>query len=89
MDLFNYFRRETSEVNIGAVPLGGPNPIRIQSMTNTSTMDTESCVEQAKRIVDAGGEYVRLTTQGVKGSGKSDEYQYRATKSGIYGSVGG
>ncbi len=35
MDLFNYSRRETSEVNIGAVPLGGPNPIRIQSMTNT------------------------------------------------------
>ena len=66
MDLFNYFRRETSEVNIGLYRLGGPNPIRIQSMTNTSTMDTEACVEQAKRIVDAGGEYVRLTTQGVK-----------------------
>lgn len=66
MDLFNYSRRETSEVNIGAVPLGGPNPIRIQSMTNTSTQDTEACVNQAKRIVDAGGEYVRLTTQGIK-----------------------
>lgn len=66
MDLFNYFRRETTEVNIGAVPLGGPNSIRIQSMTNTSTQDTEASVEQAKRIVDAGGEYVRLTTQGVK-----------------------
>lgn len=66
MDLFNYSRRETSEVNIGAVPLGGPHPIRIQSMTNTSTQDTEACVAQAKRIVDAGGEYVRLTTQGVK-----------------------
>lgn len=66
MDLFNYSRRETSEVNIGAVPLGGPNPIRIQSMTNTSTQDTEACIEQAKRIVDAGGEYVRLTTQGIK-----------------------
>lgn len=65
-DLFNYSRRETSVVNIGAVPLGGPYPIRIQSMTNTSTQDTEACVEQAKRIVDAGGEYVRLTTQGVK-----------------------
>lgn len=56
MDLFNYSRRETSEVNIGAVPLGGPNPIRIQSMTNTPTQDTEACVAQAKRIVDAGGE---------------------------------
>lgn len=66
MDLFNYFRRETTEVNIGAVPLGGPNSIRVQSMTNTSTQDTSACVEQAKRIVDAGGEYVRLTTQGVK-----------------------
>lgn len=66
MDYFNYSRRETSEVNIGAVPLGGNNPVRIQSMTNTSTQDTEACVEQAKRIIDAGGEYVRLTTQGVK-----------------------
>ena len=66
MDLFNYSRRETSEVNIGATPMGGSNPIRIQSMTNTATQDTEACVVQAKRIVDAGGEYVRLTTQGVK-----------------------
>ena len=46
--------------------MGGSNPIRIQSMTNTSTQDTDACVAQAKRIVDAGGEYVRLTTQGVK-----------------------
>ena len=46
--------------------VGGPNSIRIQSMTNTSTQDTQACVEQAKRIVDAGGEYVRLTTQGIK-----------------------
>ena len=45
MDLFNYFRRETTEVNIGAVPLGGPNSIRIQSMTNTSTQDTQACVD--------------------------------------------
>ena len=66
MDLFNSSRRESSEVNIGATPLGGNNPIRIQSMTNTVTMDTEACVEQAKRIIDAGGEYVRLTTQGVR-----------------------
>lgn len=66
MDLFNYSRRETSEVNIGATPMGGSNPIRIQSMTNTSTQDTEASVAQAKRIVDAGGEYVRLTAQGIK-----------------------
>lgn len=66
MDLFNYSRRETSEVNIGATPMGGSNPIRIQSMTNTSTLDTEASVAQVRRIVDAGGEYVRLTAQGIK-----------------------
>lgn len=66
MDLFNYSRRETSEVNIGATPMGGSNPVRIQSMTNTPTQDTEASVAQAKRIVDAGGEYVRLTAQGIK-----------------------
>ena len=88
MDLFNYFRRETTEVNIGAVPLGGPNSIHIQSMTNTSTQDTQACVDQAKRIVDAGGEYVRLTTQGIKEGRKSDEYQYRSAQSGVHGAVG-
>ena len=66
MDYFNYKRRQANEVYIGATPMGGANPIRIQSMTNTPTMDTEACIEQAKRIVDAGGEYVRLTTQGVR-----------------------
>lgn len=66
MDIFNYSRRESLEVNIGAVPLGGPNPIRLQSMTSTSTQDTEASIAQTKRIVDAGGEYVRLTTQGIK-----------------------
>lgn len=66
IDLFNYYRRETSTVQIGGVPLGGTHPIRVQSMTNTSTMDTDACVAQARRIVDAGGEYVRLTTQGVR-----------------------
>ena len=65
VDLFNYERRATHEVQIGATPMGGENPIRIQSMTNTPTRDTEACVEQAKRIIEAGGEYVRLTTQGV------------------------
>lgn len=46
--------------------MGGTNPIRVQSMTNTPTTDTEACVEQAIRIIEAGGEYVRLTTQGTR-----------------------
>jgi len=66
MDLFNYQRRETIEVRVGNTPLGGDHPIRLQSMTNTSTMDTEGCIAQTRRIVAAGGEYVRLTTQGTK-----------------------
>src|SRR5574344_785670 len=66
MNLFNYVRRKSSIVNIGATQMGGSNPIRIQSMTNTSTLDTEGSIAQAKRIVDAGGELVRLTTQGVR-----------------------
>lgn len=66
MDYFNYSRRKAIEVYVGATPMGGTNPIRVQSMTNTSTMDTRACVEQSMRIVDAGGEYVRLTTQGVR-----------------------
>lgn len=59
-------RRPTVEVRVGKVPMGGNNPIRVQSMTTAPTTDTEACVEQIKRIVDAGGEYVRLTTQGVR-----------------------
>lgn len=66
MDYFNYSRRHSLAVNVGGTPLGNQNPIRIQSMTNTSTQDTLGSVAQIQRIVDAGGEYVRLTTQGVK-----------------------
>ena len=66
MDLFNYHRRETSVVHIGALDMGGNNPIRIQSMTTTNTDDTEASVAQAERIIKAGGELVRLTTQGKR-----------------------
>lgn len=59
-------RRKTNEVMVGNLPMGGDNPIRVQSMTTVSTMDTEGCVAQIERIVDAGGEYVRLTTQGER-----------------------
>ena len=64
INLFNYTRRTTVEVNVGGVTIGCTNPVRVQSMTNTSTMDTEGSVEQVLRIVAKGGEIVRLTTQG-------------------------
>lgn len=63
-DLFNYRRRSSSPVQVGNLQIGGDAPIRIQSMTTTNTNDTETCVEQAERIIKAGGELVRLTTQG-------------------------
>jgi (E)-4-hydroxy-3-methylbut-2-enyl-diphosphate synthase len=66
IDLFNYSRRWSSEVNVGGILMGSVWPIRVQSMANTSTMDTEGSVAQAKRIVDAGGEIVRFTTQGKR-----------------------
>lgn len=66
MDIFNYSRRNTHEVLVGDKPSGGDNPIRIQSMTNTSTMDTNACVQQILSLVKTGCEYVRLTTQGVR-----------------------
>jgi len=59
--LTEYSRYKTREVKIGDVPLGGNNPIRIQSMTITDTMNTQATVEQTIRMVDAGCEYVRIT----------------------------
>lgn len=57
-------RRISNVVKVGNILIGGSNPIRVQSMTTTNTNDTEASVAQAKRIIDAGGELVRLTTQG-------------------------
>ena len=59
-------RRRTSVTHVGNIAIGGDNPIRIQSMATTDTNDTEASVAQAKRIIDAGGELVRFTTQGKR-----------------------
>lgn len=59
-------RRISSVVKVGSTLIGGNNPIRVQSMTTTDTNDTKASVAQAKRIIDAGGELVRLTTQGIR-----------------------
>jgi (E)-4-hydroxy-3-methylbut-2-enyl-diphosphate synthase len=66
MNLFNYSRRLSSVAHIGDTPLGGTNPIRIQSMANVSTMDTAAVVAQAMRMIEAGAEYVRFTAQGER-----------------------
>lgn len=66
MSLYNYKRRKSCVAKVGNTEIGGENPIRLQSMNNTSTLDTAGSVAQALRIVEAGGEIVRLTTQGVR-----------------------
>lgn len=58
-------RFKTRTVNVGRIPLGGNNPIRIQSMTTTDTMDTIATVEQTIRMVNAGCEYVRITAPSI------------------------
>lgn len=63
---YNYSRRPTSEVLIGTLKMGGSNPIRLQSMANTNTNDIENSITQCQRIVEAGADLVRLTTQGMK-----------------------
>jgi len=61
-----YTRRYSTEARVGNIGIGGTNPIRIQSMGTVDTNNTEGCVAQAKRIIDAGGELVRFTTQGTR-----------------------
>lgn len=65
-NLCRFERYRTSEVQVGAIPLGGDNPIRIQSMTDTDTKDTEATVEQIIRIIKAGAEYVRVTVKDAR-----------------------
>jgi (E)-4-hydroxy-3-methylbut-2-enyl-diphosphate synthase len=64
--LTEYSRLKTVEVNIGNIGFGGGNPIRLQSMTTTDTMDTQLSIEQAIRMIDAGCELVRYTAPSKK-----------------------
>ena len=65
-DQFNYKRRPSTELKIGNLLLGGKNPIRVQTMANTDTNDIERSIEQTTRIVEAGSELMRFTTQGLR-----------------------
>jgi (E)-4-hydroxy-3-methylbut-2-enyl-diphosphate synthase len=64
--LFNYKRRKSREIKVGNIGLGGDNPVRVQSMANTDTNDTEASIKQAIKVYKAGGELMRFTAQGVK-----------------------
>ena len=79
-------RRKTHEVKIGKLRIGGENRVAVQSMTTCSTLDTEGCIAQAIRIIEAGGQLVRLTTQGTR-----EAENLRSIKAGLtargYGDV--
>ena len=83
MDKYNYKRRKTREARVGETVIGGDNPIRVQSMANTSTLDTERSVAQASRIVEAGGEIVRFTTQGVREAENLGEIRKKLRQKGV------
>jgi len=73
----------SSVVNVGSVPLGGTHPIRIQSMTNTNTLDTRASVAQCIRIIEAGADFVRLTAQGVKEAENLENIRRELRKAGF------
>ncbi len=83
MGVFDYKRRPTIEVNVGGVAVGGTNRIALQSMTNTSTMDTEGSVAQCRRIADAGADIVRLTAQGIRESENIGRIRALLRESGV------
>jgi len=64
--LTQFHREKTIEVNVGGVSLGGHNPIRLQSMTDTDTLDTDATVEQFLKIVKTGADYVRIAVKSTK-----------------------
>lgn len=83
MGRYDYKRRPTTEVKVGRTPLGGSNPVRIQSMANTSTMDTAGSVAQTARMVAAGAEYVRFTAQGEREAKNLAEIKAALLREGI------
>ena len=80
---FKYSRLKTRSVKIGNIEMGGNNPIRIQSMTNTNTLKTNDTVEQSLRIINAGGELVRITAQGVREAENLENIKNEIRKAGF------
>lgn len=83
MSKFDYSRRRTREVAVGSTAIGGDNPVRLQSMASTSTMDTEGSVAQGRRIVDAGAELLRFTAQGVREAENLGEIRSQLRAAGV------
>ncbi len=81
---YTYRRRETVEVGFGIIKLGGKNPIRVESMTTTDTMDTAATVEQCRRLYEAGCEIIRITAPSMKEAENLGEISKRLRTMGIH-----
>lgn len=86
-NLIQYSRRKTIEVNIGDVPMGRNNPIRIQSMTTVDTMDTMGSVEQAIRMINSGCEYIRITAPSVKEAQNLENIKKELNRRGFFAPI--
>src|SRR5258707_3205231 len=75
---WSYQRRQTREVKVGKIGVGGPNPIRVQSMLTCDTMDTEACIQQTLDLVAVGCEIVRITAPTAK-----DDKNLKPIKEGL------
>jgi (E)-4-hydroxy-3-methylbut-2-enyl-diphosphate synthase len=82
--LTNYSRFKTREVKVGNVGIGGGNPIRIQSMTTTNTMDTEATIAESIRMIDAGCELIRITAPSKKEAENLKKIKEGLAKRGYY-----
>lgn len=81
--LTNYNRVKTREVKIGDRPIGGENPIRLQSMTSTNTNEIQATIDQTARIVNRGADYVRITAQGPREAENMMLIKKRLLKNGV------
>ncbi|RMD98074.1 MAG: 4-hydroxy-3-methylbut-2-en-1-yl diphosphate synthase, partial [Calditrichaeota bacterium] len=82
-NLFHYKRRPTHEVRVGDVGIGGNNPIRIQSMTISDTMDTAATVREVIQLAEAGCEIVRITAPSQKEAENLREIKRQVRKAGV------
>lgn len=80
---YSDIRRKTIQVKVGNTTIGGDAPIRLQSMTNTSTLDTDASVAQCEAIAQAGADIVRLTAQGVAQAKNMGEIRRRLRDKGV------
>ncbi|NTU68351.1 MAG: (E)-4-hydroxy-3-methylbut-2-enyl-diphosphate synthase [Chlorobiaceae bacterium] len=81
--MYSYRRRFTREVGFGGISLGGYQPIRVESMTNTHTMDTAATVEQCRRLYEAGCEIIRLTVPTEKDAANLRDIRDQLRRDGI------